>query len=416
VREQRVGAFEYYDPTGRYVKHVPSHVQNYISSGSQMVTAPLIDTRSRIIADYLTFTAFSDFIANDIDTLKPKKFDFHRIYNPLEPVDLVYKNITTTLRLEYLEQLEQTLTADKTKEEVIKRNYDTFEQTAVFDFDGFLSGLIDIGVDFVLGQVNKLLPPGYQLSVDVDSSGFNGFSIGGIGYNAKENTLTYDGRLFNALLSGGLDLLNDLLPDFLAAELGLNQIRIGSITIDFDDMEEGVEIEILGQVKLVKVLNEIRAIIGGKEIAIASTLATIAGAAASGFINKGLSSLNRSLPDGLKVGVNFKPGSFIPSVSMGPVTLDLQTGSLSLNMPMVTSIIDGALNRYVFSKLPGPLGAIARLAWRSLDLNALFSQIIDDTPPSPEQNITINPGGESALPRLVSSPPIVGNLPMGGYA
>jgi hypothetical protein len=409
---QRIGAFEYYDPSGKKVTHVPNSITTYGTGESQNVTAPLLDTQSRIISDYLLFSAFTKFVVSDTDTLKDAKFDFIRNNNPIEPVTASFREVTVQLQLEYLEQMEQTLEADRQKEEIIKENLETYKQTAVFDFDGFIADVIEIGVDYVLEQVNKLLPPGYRLDVDVRDGEFVGISIAGISYNAQTNVLSYDGRLFDALLRDGLDILNDILPDFLQAELGLNNITFGSISIDFDELEEGVEFPVFGDISISKVGGDIQVNVFGRKISVFNTLVDIASRQLGGLISRGLASINSQLPEGLKVGVAFGKDSLLPTVSLGPVSLDTSTGRLSLNVASLNSLIDRNLNKYVFRQLPGPLGAIARRAWKALDLGALFEEIIPPTPPSPESSITINVMGESALPPLISSPPMVGDFPM----
>lgn len=412
---QRIGAFQYFDPSGKKVSHVPNTVTTYSSVESNNVTAPLIDTQSRIISDYLLFSSYTKFLVNDVDTLKDAKYDFIRNYNPIEPVNETYTTVTVQLQLDYLEQMEQTLEADQQKEEVIKANLQTYEYTAVFDFESFLEEVINIGIDYALEQVNKLLPPGYQVDVSVENGEFVGFSVAGIGYNAKENTLTYDGQLFDALLRDGLGILNDILPDFLQAERILNGIRIGTITIDFDDIAEGDIIPVFGDISVTNIGGDISVNAFGQSISVFNTLTNLAQRQVGGLINNGLASLNRQLPPGLGVNVGFTEGSLLPTVSLGPVSIDVGTGRLTVNAASLNNLVEQNLNKYVFRQLPGPLSAIARSAWRALDLTALFEEVIPPTPPSPESSITINVMGESALPPLVSSPPMVGDFPIGGF-
>jgi hypothetical protein len=393
------------------VSHVPNLTTSYSSLQSDNITSPLIDTRSRIISDYLIFSAYTKFVVEDIDTLKDPKYEFVRIANPIEPIDELYKELTVALQLGYLEQLEQVLEADKQKEDIILGNIQTYESTAVFDFDGFLDDLIDIGVDFLLEQVNKLLPPAYQLDVSVQDGEFVGFSVAGVGYNAKENTLTYDGRLFDALLRDGLDILNDLLPDFLQAELGLGRISFGAITIDFDDLENGEILPVIGDISISKIGGDIVVNVAGNAISVYNTLENLAKRGVSNLIGRGLASINSQLPEGLDVGVSFGNGSLLPTVSVGPVSFNLATGALGVNVASLNSLITTNLNRYVFRQLPGPLGAIARAAWRAVDLGAIFAEIIPPAPPSPDKTISLNVRGEPSLPPLVSSPPMVGNFP-----
>lgn len=413
---QRIGAFDYYDPSGRGVKHVPNSTTNYRTDHADTNTAPLIDTQAKIISDYLVFSAYTDFLIDETDILKDPKYDFVREFNPVEFLDKSYRVMTADLRLQYLEKMEQELQADKEKEEIIEGNITAYSQSAVFNFDGFLADLIDIGVDFLLEQVNSLLPAEYQLDVNMEGGEFQGFSVGGIGYNAKQNTITYDGRFFDGLVQDGLDILNDALPDFMPASIFDNVLSIGEISIDLDNLEDGVSMPVLGDISVQNRGGDIIVGLGGKEISVANTAIDLAKRGLDSVFSGGLASINRQLPEGLSVDVQMGDG-FLPKVLLGPVSLDTATGALTVDAQALNDLVGSNLNKYVFNQLPAPLGAIARSAWNALDLPQLLGIDGDlvDAPkpvaPPPENIISINNRGQPSLPSIISSPPMIGDFP-----
>lgn len=397
------------NPNGDHVVHTP-YVQTGYQNYNQVVTTGInFDNPAAKIAQATLELKFKEFILEG-RTLYPMY-----TFNPIAEASQVIVEAASDAALETLEALKESLEAEREKENCIKNNVDGIEQKVQKAFQGFLNDLIDIGIDFALEQINKLLPNGFKMNVGVstDAEGnvtIDGVSVGPVGFDPQTNTLSLDGSIFDALAQEGIDAVNDVLPDFLQLSINSIGLSFGDIVVDFDDLENGSSFQVLPELSVRNEGGDIIVKVGDKEHSVVNVGKDILRRAVLPEIRGGVDSINRQMPFGFKIAVSLDKNTLLPSVKLGPLSFDFSTGDVNFDanalLGMGIGILDGYVNQAI-GKLPGPLGSLARSLYKSLNIGGLLGQAIKK--PSPDKSLNINESCKNGP--IPGTPPINSSKP-----
>ena len=321
-----------------------------------------------IIAEGLYSAAFAGLVKTN--ETGPRKIEWED-RRPLADVDDVYVKVLKNDGLKNLNNINNDLNKQKEKRNKQKRNSDKLKKNAERVFDSLFKEGTEQLLNLAKEQINKLLPAEFQFnaSVSYDSEGnisFQGLSVGDITYNSEDNTISYGDFVYNSLAKEGLDLVNEQLPDFLRVNLSQDALGLGNAKIDLDTLYDNPEqkFPLNSSVSAQAVGDEILVYLGDAIYQVGTRNSTI---------NKGLESLNKLLPTGMKTTVQFPAEQGLPKIGVGPINVDLSTGDLALDGSAVNNLLTSKLESVVFNQLPAPLSAIGRAAWRSLNLSKLLS-------------------------------------------
>ena len=321
-----------------------------------------------IIAEGLYSAAFARLIKTN--ETGPRKIEWEDS-RALADVDEVYVKVLKNDGLRNLNNINNDLNKQKEKRNKQKRNSDIIKKNVESLFKSLLKQGTELLINLAKQQINKLLPAEFQFdaAVSYDSEGnisFQGLSVGGISYNAEDNTISYGDFVYNALAKEGLELLNKQLPDFLQVNLTQEQLGLGNAKIDLDTLRNNPN-------QRFPLNSSVSAQAIGDEIVVYLGEAAYRIGTSSSVLGKGLDSLNRLLPTGMKTSVQFPQQFGLPKIGVGPINVDLATGDLALDGSAINNFLTSKLDSIVFNQLPAPLAAIGRAAWRSLNLSKLLS-------------------------------------------
>lgn len=380
---------------GTITYKVPS---NYIVSAKDfnfINTKAGLTPEQAIIIEGLYNSALTGFIDDNAKGIRKIEWEDNRV---LASVNEKYTELIHQASQESIFLINQNLQTQKQKRRKQQRQSDALKRSAQSIFDKLLGGeVLSTIIDTVKAQINKLLPADINFDVDVvyedGQVTFNGFDIGGITYNNRDNTISYGGDIYNAVAQQGLDIVNEQLPEFLNINLTPESIGLGSVTLDLDDLYNNPEqkFQLSNSISVQNIGEQITVFLGDVPYNVATK---------TSIVSSGLDSLNRLLPSGLKATAEFKPGSILPTVGVGPVGVDLTDGSLTFDAAGAKDLITNQLESRVFNQLPAPVAAIGRAAWRSLNLGSLIGANAE-VKVSANDSIVVNglsPAGESLTP------------------
>jgi len=300
----------------------------------------------------------------------PANLEWMDINNPLAKGSVEIADKVTTDRLNELLKLKSKIYEFKQIKQKRQRQQDRIRSNSERSFGSFLEVVSQEILDVLLDEVNRLLPSEAQINFDVtfegDTINFSGLSVGPLQYNKEDNTITINGEVYNAVAQQGLDVVNDLLPDYLNINLTPQSIGLGNIVVDLDDLQNNpnqrfplsdtVQVEFDG--------DKILTWIGEQSYHVGSAVAL-------NYISQGLDSLNQILPSGLETSISFVDGD--PVLGLGPASFNIFTGEFNIDSTAATSFITNVVDSKVFSQLPAPLSRIARTAWRAIPFMNIFT-------------------------------------------
>jgi hypothetical protein len=305
----------------------------------------------------------------------PANLEWMDINNPLAKGSVEIADKITTDRLTELLKLKSKIYEFKQIKQKRQRQQDRIRSNSERSFGSFLEVISQEILDVLLDEVNRLLPSEAQINFDVtfegDTINFSGLSVGPLQYNKEDNTITINGEVYNAVAQQGLDVVNDLLPDYLNINLTPQSIGLGNIVVDLDTLQDNpnqrfplsdtVQVEFDG--------DKILTWIGEQSYHVGSAVAL-------NYISQGLDSLNQILPSGLETSISFIDGD--PVLGLGPASFNIFTGEFNIDSTAVTSFVTNIVDSKVFSQLPAPLARIARAAWRSIPFMDIFTSTPTD--------------------------------------
>lgn len=382
---------------GTVIQRVPS---NYIVSAKDfnfVNTKAGLTPEQAIVIEGLYSAALTGFIDTNAKGVRKIEWEDNR---RLSSVNQKYTELIEQSSQESIFLINQNLQTQKQKRRKQERQSKSLRKSAESLFGGLLNGgVISTVIDTVKAQITKLLPAGLNFDIDViydDAGGitFNGLNVGGITYNNRDGTISYGGALYNAVAQEGLDIVNEQLPDFLNINLTPESIGLGAVTLDLDDLYNNPEqkFQLSNSVSVQNIGEQITVFLGDIPYNVATK---------TNLVGAGLEQLNRLLPSGLATKAEFKPGSNLPAIGVGPVGIDLATGGLTFDAAGAKDLITNQLESRVFNQLPAPVAAVGRAAWRSLNLGSLVGQGNQDVKVSATDSLVVNglsQAGESLTP------------------
>lgn len=339
------------------------------------------------------------------------------------PIAAPSKQVVETLQkqqIRSIRNINQRLRQEQRIEKDRERLIQNVRKNAQSFFDSLLGTLVDTAIDEATKQIKKLLPASIPFDINVSRSSdgtlsFDGLSIAGLTYNPNENTINYGGQQFNALVNTGLSAVNNLLPDFLNMNVTAQTIGLGNgVTVDLDELQQNP-----GEVK--KLSNALGVSFDGQQFQahLGKSVFDLGTRTAIQAAQPGLSSLNRFLPSGLQASVTQNPQGGLPTIAMGPVKLDLASGSLSFDAIGAANKLSGFANNYIgglASQLPAPLATVARALWNSFDIGSIMGNLFNpfsrgsDGAADPSHTLAVrqnqrNQTGSASPPITIIPPP-----------
>lgn len=409
-----VGVTKEENPSGRIKEVGPAVSTTYSAYQQDVVAGQAFDRPAALIAEATQKIKFVEYLDKNNTAL----YDIYTA-NPLRPASDVIIEFSKEQAIETLEFIKSSLEGEREKEGCIKENVEGIEAKAQKAIAGFFDALLDAGVDLALSLVNDLLPPDFKLGVGITkgedgSITVDSVSVGPVGYNAKDNTISLDDKLYDGLVQEGIDAVNNVLPDFLQLDISSSSLNFGDIVVDLDELEGGGSVDVLPEISVREDNGDIKVKVGDKEYSVVNIGKRVAEGAIRRYvlpeIAGGIQSINRQMPFGFKIGISFNNGSLLPTVQLGPITLDIANGALNLDAQSLLNTGIGMLNGVVnqgISKLPPPIQGIARSLYKSLNLGGMVSQAI--LKPSPDKSLNINEscarGSFPGTPAMSSSAP-----------
>ena len=381
---------------GTIIQKVPSNFVVSAKDFNFINTKAGLTPEQAIVIEGLYSATLTSFINENAKGVRKIEWEDRR---RLADVNNKYTELILQSSQESIFLINQNLTIQKQKRRKQKRQVDKLRRAAESFFGGLLNDLVSTVIDKAKEQINKLLPAELNFDIDVGFQDgqitFGGMSVGDITYNSSDGTISYQGNVVNALAQEGLDLVNEQLPDFLKVNLTADSIGLGDISFDLDTLFDnpGQTFQLSDAVSVQNIGEQIQVFLGDIPYNIATK---------TNLIGSGLERLNRLLPSGLQANVEFTSGGLLPKVGIGPIGLDLATGSLSFDAAGAKDLITNQLESRVFNQLPAPIAAVGRAAWRSLNLGNLLG--IGGNQPvavSATDSLVVNglsPAGESLTP------------------
>lgn len=380
---------------GTLIQKVPS---NYIVAAKDfnfINTKAGLTPEQAIVIEGLYTAALTGFI--DLNAKGVRKIEWEDTRR-LAGVNEKYTELVHKLSEESIFLIKQNLSDQKQKRRKQEKQYKQIRKNAESLFKGLLGSLVGMVVDFAKSQINKLLPDFLSFDVDITQSedgsfSFGGLSVGDLKYNSKDNSISYGGDLFNAAAQQGLNLLNEQLPDFLQVSLNSSSIGVGGVSVDFDELfKSGKSFQLSESLSVKAIGEQITVFLGDLPYNIATK---------TNLLSSGLDSLNRILPVGIKASAQFKPGSLLPTIGLGPLSLDLSTGDLAFDAAGAKGLLTNQLESRVFNQLPAPLAAVGRAVWDAVDLGAIIGQDKKEVKVTASDSLVVNgllPTNQSLTP------------------
>ena len=261
------------------------------------------------------------------------------------------------------------------------------ESEAIQALEGCITGNLDSVGDLVgsilkailpiaLEELNGVLPDFLQVGVDEEGN----VSVGPLKLDAEKGTITLDGEVFNAFIDEGLSRVTEMLPDFLGFNFSGGLLSIGDITVDINTLDfSGGDVSIGG-------LNLSETESGDIVAKLGDTVLQNLTKIGQSILGKPISELNKSLPEGMQVGVSLGPNG-APVFEVGPLKLDFSNGFdsiadiVTLDMDGLMGLLGGQLESLfggLMSQLPKPVMMLAQALWTELNIGGLIMGVIQD--------------------------------------
>lgn len=416
-------------PSGDVHRYIPGTEYVYRANYVLSNTALQISSQQQLIADYLVQDKLIQYLEgnNQGGAVSLVRLD-DALFNPAAQKDKEYYTALDDRRLLYLSILGDRIETYRTTDKAVKSNVNDVSDNATFSLESILDIIIDEGLDWLLSKVNELLPPGYDLNLDMDGDGnITSIGIGGVSYNPQDGSISYNLSMYTGYIGQVVGYINEFLPDFMDIGFTGTSIIVLGTEISFGDLIEGEFKPVTGNISIGRLGGEIKLSVGGREMslfnidweAVGEAAATAAIAAAAGYVTRaaapGIGSVNNAVYNATGIdnfiSIDFTDRGFSPRISIGPLSYDSANGSIGISGSWIANNATRALETQVFNKLPGPLGNIASRIWRSIPFEGIVADLFGipvgdtkQTPPDPDSTINIDNTGRPSNPRISSSP------------
>jgi hypothetical protein len=274
----------------------------------------------------------------------------------------------------------------------VKQNVQAIKGTGkkLFDLDGLLSEVLQLGLQLGLSKLNAELPPYAQLNLSLspDGKGIENISVGGINYNPAKAEVYVGKEVFSTLVDKGLSGLNQTQPEYARVLSNASDLLFEGVTIPLKDLATVKDGEIVPSDEQALSENmqvgarpdgEVYVRKGNRFFDVGRLKA--AGEYVAGEVfDYGLDKANAQLPDFLQVSRDSS------GLNLGPVSYDPKTGKVGVSADTIESTLLSLAGPQL-DRL-APKDSLGLLLWRAVDplnlLSSLFKEVTRRLTAKPE--------------------------------
>jgi hypothetical protein len=294
----------------------------------------------------------------------------------------------------------------------IEENLAALKSGASTIFSDIFTQVLNEGIELVLNEVNESLPDYAQVGLQLNPAGdgISSISVGGVDYNAADQSVTVGSETYTTLVNAGLDSINSSLPSELQISSSTLGLSLGDTTVTFDslttvDPNDPTKVVPAPPQNLGSGINvnvdpsgTINTTFGTEVFDVGKLVTNTTGL----VFNAGLTAANVSLPDYLQIEsdsqVTFENGQFnyeTNKIAIGPVGYDAATGDLAVDTVDLTNQLSSYVEDLAgLDQLSAPFSSLAQVAWQALDplslIEGLLDGLLNPDEVAKEQELTYN--------------------------